>query len=246
MEKRERKSFIPYRTHARTHALPFLLGICLLCTQLLTVHAAINPTATGESGTNGSGGGGGVVGGVAGEAILHSHVDACYKSLAYNTGGTSKGGWGIEVMSLSLGPLSTNGTTNLNIGISGSGWGSVHSYVAGVSVYNADNNTLIANISSNGTSSGPSSWVGDDGWHGAPGEFSINKGINVNVTGYSRVNIVYYFSFTCDCHDDDPSHGSTWHPVHYGFSINYANFSGGKTKICAYNEGDVVRSNASF
>ena len=47
--------------HARTHALPFLLGICLLCTQLLTVHAANNPTATGESGTNGSGGGGGVV-----------------------------------------------------------------------------------------------------------------------------------------------------------------------------------------
>ena len=34
--------------------------------------------------------------------------------------------------------------------------------------------------------------------------------------------------------------------MHYGFSINYANFSGGKTKICAYNEGDVVRSKASF
>lgn len=76
MEKRERKSY-------RTHALPFLLGICLLCTQLLTVHAANNPTTTGESGTNGSGGGGGVVGGVAGEAILHSHVDGCYQDLSY-------------------------------------------------------------------------------------------------------------------------------------------------------------------
>lgn len=233
--------------HARTHALPFLLGLCLLCTQLLTVHAANNPTATGQSGTNGSGGGGGVVGGVAGEAILHSHVDACYKSLTYNNGGTSKNGWGIDDMTLRLGPLSTNGNTTLSIGISGSGWGSVHGYVAGVSVYNADNNTLIASVSTDGTSSGPSAWEGDDGWHGAPGEFNIDKGINVNVTGYSRVNIVYYFSFTCGCHgDDDPSHGSTWHPVHYGFSINYANFSGGKTKICAYNEGDVVRSKASF
>lgn len=83
MEKRERKSY-------RTHALPFLLGICLLCTQLLTVHAATNPTATGESGTNGSGGGGGVVGGVAGEAILHSHVDGCYKDLSYSP---SFGSW---------------------------------------------------------------------------------------------------------------------------------------------------------
>ena len=168
MEKK-RKKIIP-------HALPFLLGICLLCTQLLTIHAANNPTATGESGTNGSGGGGGVVGGVAGEAILHSHVDGCYKSLAYNAGGSeNRNGWGIDYMNLRLGPLSTNGNTTLSIGISGSGWGRVHDYVAGVSVYNADNNTLIANISSNGTSSGPSSWEGDDGWHGAPGEFSINK-----------------------------------------------------------------------
>lgn len=199
----------------------------------------------GESGM--AGGGGGWTGGQKGLAILHHHVDSCYRSLAYNNGGTSKGGWGIDYMNLRLGPLSTNGNTTLSIGISGSGWGRVHDYVAGVSVYNADNNTLIANISSNGTSSGPSSWEGDDGWHGAPGEFSINKGINVIVTGYSRVNIVYYFSSTCGCHgDDDPSHGSNWHPVHYSFSINYANFSGGKTKMCKYEEGDVEKQYPSY
>ena len=116
--------------HARTHALPFLLGICLLCTQLLTVHAANNPTATGESGTNGSGGGGGVVGGVAGEAILHSHVDGCYKSLAYNAGGSeNRNGWGIDDMNLYMYNLNAGGNDTLNVGIYGSGWGDVHGYI---------------------------------------------------------------------------------------------------------------------
>lgn len=120
MEKRERKSY-------RTHALSILLGVCLLCTQLLNVHAANNPTATGESGTNGSGGGGGVVGGVAGEAILHSHVDGCYKSLAYNAGGSeNRNGWGIDDMNLYMYNLNAGGNDTLNVGIYGSGWGDVH------------------------------------------------------------------------------------------------------------------------
>lgn len=244
MEKRERKS---YRT-ARTHALSILLGVCLLCTQLLNVHAANNPTATGESGTNGSGGGGGVVGGVAGEAILHSHVDGCYKSLAYNAGGSENcNGWGIDDMNLYMYNLNAGGNDTLNVGIYGSGWGDVHGYIAYVEVFNASTGAMIGKISSNGTHNGPTAWEGDDGWHGAPGGFDINKGVKFNIGNASRVTIHYYFGFTCSCHDNDnDNHSREWHPVHYQFRITSASFSGGKTKICAYNEGDVVRSKASF
>ena len=248
MEKRERKSYRTARTHARTHALSILLGVCLLCTQLLNVHAANNPTATGESGTNGSGGGGGVVGGVAGEAILHSHVDGCYKSLAYNAGGSeNRNGWGIDDMNLYMYNLNAGGNDTLNVGIYGSGWGDVHGYIAYVEVFNASTGAMIGKISSNGTHNGPTAWEGDDGWHGAPGGFDINKGVKFNIGNASRVTIHYYFGFTCSCHDNDnDNHSREWHPVHYQFRITSASFSGGKTKICAYNEGDVVRSKASF
>lgn len=241
MEKRERKSY-------RTHALSILLGVYLLCTQLLNVHAANNPTATGESGTNGSGGGGGVVGGVAGEAILHSHVDGCYKSLAYNAGGSeNRNGWGIDDMNLYMYNLNAGGNDTLNVGIYGSGWGDVHGYIAYVEVFNASTGAMIGKISSNGTHNGPTAWEGDDGWHGAPGGFDINKGVKFNIGNASRVTIHYYFGFTCSCHDNDnDNHSREWHPVHYQFRITSASFSGGKTKICAYNEGDVVRSKASF
>lgn len=81
-----------------------------------------NPTSNGESGINGSGGGGGVVGGVAGEAILHSHVDGCYKSLAYNAGGSeNRNGWGIDDMNLYMYNLNADGNDTLNVGIYGSG-----------------------------------------------------------------------------------------------------------------------------
>lgn len=248
MEKRERKSYRTARTHARTHALSILLGVCLLCTQLLNVHAANNPTATGDSGTNGSGGGGGVVGGVAGEAILHSHVDGCYKSLAYNAGGSeNRNGWGIDDMNLYMYNLNAGGNDTLNVGIYGSGWGDVHGYIAYVEVFNASTGAMIGKISSNGTHNGPTAWEGDDGWHGAPGGFDINKGVKFNIGNASRVTIHYYFGFTCSCHDNDnDNHSREWHPVHYQFRITSASFSGGKTKICAYNEGDVVRSKASF
>lgn len=160
---KKRKKIIP-------HALSILLGVCLLCTQLLNVHAANNPTATGESGTNGSGGGGGVVGGVAGEAILHSHVDGCYKSLAYNAGGSeNRNGWGIDDMNLYMYNLNAGGNDTLNVGIYGSGWGDVHGYIAYVEVFNASTGAMIGKISSNGTHNGPTAWEGDDGWHGAPG-----------------------------------------------------------------------------
>lgn len=65
------------KNHIVSHALSFLLGICLLCTQLLTVNATTNPTDTGKSDANGSGGGGGVVGGNAGESVLHYHDSSC-------------------------------------------------------------------------------------------------------------------------------------------------------------------------
>lgn len=205
-----------------------------------------NPTSNGKSGT--SGGGGGVVGGVAGEAILHSHVDGCYKSLAYNAGGSeNRNGWGIDDMNLYMYNLNAGGNDTLNVGIYGSGWGDVHGYIAYVEVFNASTGAMIGKISSNGTHNGPTAWEGDDGWHGAPGGFDINKGVKFNIGNASRVTIHYYFGFTCSCHDNDnDNHSREWHPVHYQFRITSASFSGGKTKICAYNEGDVVRSKASF
>lgn len=205
-----------------------------------------NPTSNGKSGT--SGGGAGQTGGVAGEAILHSHVDGCYKSLAYNAGGSeNRNGWGIDDMNLYMYNLNAGGNDTLNVGIYGSGWGDVHGYIAYVEVFNASTGAMIGKISSNGTHNGPTAWEGDDGWHGAPGGFDINKGVKFNIGNASRVTIHYYFGFTCSCHDNDnDNHSREWHPVHYQFRITSASFSGGKTKICAYNEGDVVRSKASF
>ena len=143
--------------------------------------------------------------------------------------------------------LNAGGNDTLNVGIYGSGWGDVHGYIAYVEVFNASTGAMIGKISSNGTHNGPTAWEGDDGWHGAPGGFDINKGVKFNIGNASRVTIHYYFGFTCSCHDNDnDNHSREWHPVHYQFRITSASFSGGKTKICAYNEGDVVRSKASF
>ena len=150
-------------------------------------------------------------------------------------------------MNLYMYNLNAGGNDTLNVGIYGSGWGDVHGYIAYVEVFNASTGTMIGKISSNGTHNGPTAWEGDDGWHGAPGGFDINKGVKFNIGNASRVTIHYYFGFTCSCHDNDnDNHSREWHPVHYQFRITSASFSGGKTKICAYNEGDVVRSKASF
>ena len=150
-------------------------------------------------------------------------------------------------MNLYMYNLNAGGNDTLNVGIYGSGWGDVHGYIAYVEVFNASTGAMIGKISSNGTHNGPTAWEGDDGWHGAPGGFDINKGVKFNIGNASRVTIHYYFGFTCSCHDNDnDNHSREWHPVHYQFRITSASFSGGKTKICAYNEGDVVRSKASF
>lgn len=200
----------------------------------------------GESGM--AGGGGGWTGGQKGIAILHNHIDSCYRSLAYNAGGSeNRKGWGIDDMNLYMYNLDTKGNDTLNVGIYGSGWGDVHGYVAYVEVLNANTGTMMGKISTDGTSHGSSSWEGDDGWHGTPGGFDINKGVTFNVSGASRVTIHYYFGFTCSCHDDDnDNHSREWHPVHYEFRITSASFSGGKTKMCKYEEGDVENQYPSY
>lgn len=200
----------------------------------------------GESGM--AGGGGGWTGGQKGIAILHHHIDSCYRSLAYNAGGSeNRKDWGIDDMNLYMYNLNTKGNDTLNVGIYGSGWGDVHSYVAYVEVLNANTGAIIGKISTDGTSHGSSSWEGDDGWHGTPGGFDINKGVTFNVSGASRVTIHYYFGFTCSCHDDDnDNHSREWHPVHYEFRITSARFSGGKTKMCKYEEGDVENQYPSY
>lgn len=199
----------------------------------------------GESGM--AGGGGGWTGGQKGIAILHHHIDSCYRSLAYNAGGSeNRKDWGIDDMNLYMYNLDTKGNGTLNVGIYGSGWGDVHGYVAYVEVLNANTGAMMGKISTDGTSHGSSSWEGDDGWHGTPGGFDINKGVTFNVSGASRVTIHYYFGFTCSCHDDDDGHSREWHPVHYEFRITSASFSGGKTKMCKYEEGDVENQYPSY
>lgn len=199
----------------------------------------------GESGM--AGGGGGWTGGQKGIAVLHHHIDSCYRSLAYNAGGSdTREGWGIDDTTIRKDSLNTNGNTSLSVGIYAHFWGDLHGYDISISVYNADTGALIARQSPTSSSTGPSAWEEGDGWHGTAGSLNSSGSVRFDVSSARRVNVVYYFGFTCSCHDDDDGHSREWHPGNYEFRITHTSFSGGKTKMCKYEEGDVENQYPSY
>lgn len=236
----------------------------------------------GESGM--AGGGGGWTGGQKGIAVLHHHIDSCYKDLSYTP---SFGSWqgqvdgfdcysdtntktrgyahtrdddprhvirvGWESYAYSEGTLwnlngysglATNGNTQLNVSVHTNSWGSTDGLNLSKSKYrvmNQNGSTISSgsfssamNSSSSAGSSG-SSWENPDGsWGGSPDvrdfygtfHFKLPKG---------TTRIYLYLDFYHNAYD-------AW----FTSEITGLSFSGGISKICKYEEGDVENQYPSY
>ena len=143
--------------------------------------------------------------------------------------------------------IPTNGNKTMNVKVHAKAWDSkaMDTFIE-VAIYNSDKQLIYsyyADANSQEVDGIPGeSWEDDDGWHGTPDVFEVDKTLTVDVADTDGVWIVYSISTK---HIEDGVKGAA---CHYALHIYSVSFAGNiiTYPICGYQEGQVLSSKPAY
>lgn len=170
------------------------------------------------------------------------------RRFAGNPAGSREGSYVLNEAGMTEGCLlPVKGNKTLELTLSAHAWDddALSSYIR-IEVYNEKKQKLYeyqADATGEDSSQSPGhSWEEEDGWHGTPSSFRIEKTLSVPVEGTEGVWIAYSMGTT---HEED---GGPWAACHYSFSVSNIALAGGVKNhlICGYQEGQVLSARPAY